>query len=173
MSRVSSKLPSVATPTIGGVSIKRHVLDLEAGSLGWITRRVGRRLSRWLRSTPEEIQGFLIKWEEGRPVPVPMLDLEGKPIMVPCLPDSEFRETWRWYQNALLGLLKEQRERAKLTPKNGAPALTDEEYEAAHREMVAESIRTMSDGELEAMLMERHKASALTVDAVVVETKNE
>ena len=155
MSRADSKLPEVATPHVGGVRVTRHVLDLEAGSLAWLARRVGRRLNRWLKQCPEEIRGHLIEWKQGVPVSVPMLNASGDPIMVPALPDGEFRENWRWYQTTILGLLKEQRERAKLTPKNGAPILTDEEYQAELRVLVAESVRSMPEDELRELLAAR------------------
>ena len=155
----------MTAPTIGGVQIRRHVLDLEAPSLAWLARRVGRRLQRWLKQTPDDIQGHQIEWVQGTPVSKPMLHADGSPVMVPCLPDADFRENWRWYQATILGLLKEQRERAKLTPKNGAPALSDEEYEAALREMIAETIRTMPAAELETLLEARKKPAIVDVSA--------
>ncbi len=163
MSKAESKLPEVTTPVIGGVRITRHVLDLEAGSLAWLARRVGRRLQRWLKQCPEEIQGFRIEWKQGQPVPVPMLHPNGEPVMVPALPDGEFRETWRWYQATILGLLKEQRERARLAPGKGAPIISDEDYAVALRELVAEQVRTLPENELHELLAARANPEPIEV----------
>lgn len=163
MSRASSKLSAVATPSVGGVSVKRHVLELEASSLAWIARRVGRRLARYLRNLPYEIQGHQLQFVQGQAVPVPMLNALGEPIMVPALPDGEFRENWRWYQTSILGLLKEQRERAKLTPKNGGAVLSDDEYQEALADLVRQSLAAMPDDELEQLLATRRKAAPIEV----------
>lgn len=161
MSRAAAKLPSVATPSLGGVAIKRHVLDLEAATFAWITRRLGQRLHRWMRNTPEMIQGFQIEWTPQGPVSKPILDEHGEPVMVPCLPDSDWRESYKLYGASLLGLLKEQRERAKLGAKTGAPPLTDEEYESSLRELVADTLRKMPQGELDELLAARKRVDVI------------
>jgi len=52
-------------------------------------------------------------------------------------------------------MLREQRERLKLQPAGGAPALTEAEYRAELEAMVRESVRTMPRAELDALLAER------------------
>lgn len=161
MSRAAAKLPSVATPSVGGVSVKRHVLDLEAAKFAWITRRLGQRLHRWMRNTPEMIQGFQIEWTAQGPISKPILDEHGQPVMVPCLPDGEWRDSYKLYGQSLLGLLKEQRARAMLTAKTGAPPLTEEEYEASLRELVADTLRKMPQGELDELLAARKRVDVI------------
>lgn len=160
MSRVTSKLSSVTANSVGGVAIKKHVLELEASSFAWITRKIGRRLHRWLKATPDEIQGHMSKWEEGRLVTYPMLHADGSPVMVPCIPDQDFRETYRWYSSSVTNLLREQRERAKMGPKNGGPALSDEDFEKGLQDLVAHAIRTMPETQLRELLQERAKMGA-------------
>lgn len=155
----SSGIGAVTTQAIGGVSVKRHVLDLETGHMMHITRRIGRRLTKWLRETPELVPGFRAIWEEGHVSLHPMLHPDGSPVMVPSLPDEMFRESYKLYASTLLGLLREQRERAKLTSKNGALPISDEDYQAGIRELVAESIRSMPEAELRELLAAREQAA--------------
>lgn len=157
MSKASAKLPAVQTPTHGGVTLRRHVLDLEAAKLTWINRRVGQRLSRWLRGAPELVQGFTHEWEDGHPVTTPMLEKDGSPVMVPLLPDEPFRESWKIYASTTLGLLREQRERAKLGAKTGAVVLSDEEMQAALEEMLEVELKAMPEEKLQRILAARVK----------------
>lgn len=86
MARPTSEFPTVPNVSIGGVTltIATHTLSKQAAQLASITARIGRRLDRWLRTNPDGI------------------------------PSPEFFEAFRYHQAALLGLLREQRERAKL-----------------------------------------------------------
>lgn len=84
MARPVSSFPEVADTSIGGVTFAKHTLSKQADQLASITARIGRRLSHWLRTNPDGI------------------------------PSPEFFEAFRYHQAALLGLLREQRERARL-----------------------------------------------------------
>jgi hypothetical protein len=127
--------PSVAIAEIGGVRIHRHVLEREAATLACTLRKLGVRIRYWLRATDEH-----------------------KP-----LPDETLIASWNVWQSGILGLLKEQRERAKLTPKNGAAVLTDEEYQEALSDLVRQSLAAMPDDELEQLLAMRRKAAPIEV----------
>lgn len=161
---MAQNIGAVATPALGGVTLRRHILDLETGHLMHITRRIGRRLGRWLRETPELVPGFRAIWEEGHVSLHPLLHPDGSPVMVPSIPDEAFRESYKLYSSTILGLLREQRERAKLTPKNGAPVITDEEYAAELRVLVAESVRSMPEDELRALLEARTAKAPIEVE---------
>jgi hypothetical protein len=82
--RPHNRFPPVTTPMIGGVTVGKHTLTAQAEQLESITGRIGRRLSHWLRTNRDGV------------------------------PSAEFFEAFRYYQAALLGLLREQRDRARL-----------------------------------------------------------
>lgn len=107
--RPTSAFPAVPTsfpsaPSISGVSVRRHTLTAQAEQLTSLTGRIGRRLNHWLRTHREGV------------------------------PSAEFFEAYRYYQAALLGLLREQRERARL----GCKPMSDEEYERGMQEFRTE-----------------------------------
>ncbi len=135
MSKAISGIPAVATPTIGGVTLQRHVLDLEAASVAWTLRKLGNRIRWWFNSTKLEH----------------------------TLPDSEVRETIVIWRDGVLRLLAEQRERAKLKPGKGAPIISDEDYAVALRELVAEQVRTLPESELHELLAARANPEPIEV----------
>lgn len=128
-------MTALASTEVGGVRIHRHVLELEAATLACTLHKLGVRIRYWFRSTDEH-----------------------KP-----LPDETLIASWNVWQSGTLGLLKEQRERAKLTPKNGAALLTDEEYQATLADLVRHSLQSMPDDELEQLLAMRRKAQPIEV----------
>lgn len=121
MARPHSNFPTVApatiggvavgkhTVTIGGVAVSKHTLTAQAEQLASLTGRIGRRLNHWLRTHPD------------------------------VLPSAEFFEAFRYHQAALLGLLREQRERARLA---GGEPMSDEDYERAVQELRTEILRS-------------------------------
>lgn len=135
MARVDSKIPSVANANVGGVHIVRHILELEAASMAWSLHRLGLRIKQWYRQTASK---------------------PGEPIVFPG--DAELACMVE-YNKGILGLLKEQRERAKLGSKSGAPPVSDEEFERGVAEIVAASIRTMPEERLRELLQERARSS--------------
>lgn len=158
MGKPSAGMISVATPTIGDVQIKRHALDVEAASLTRMCSRVRKRLNRWLREMPTEIAALreMGKFDDrGKPILEPVCGPDGKPLLEPFLPGEDWRELFRWYQSATLGLLKEQRERAKLGAGKGAPPVSDEVFEAEIRELAQAAVLEMPKAELEALLRMR------------------
>lgn len=135
--------------------IARHPLEREASRMMTICRRIGLRLNRWFRDMPlEQAAQYAIRIPGELPVIAPRLDAEGNPIMEPVVPDRDMMEAFRWYQSAVLGLLKEQRARAAM--KHGRPEITDAEMEAELRELAADTVRTMPQAELDALLSERN-----------------
>lgn len=125
-----SQLGATSCPELGGVAIRRHVLDIEAGNMMHLARRLGLRLRRWLRTMPQDVPAVrMVRVEGGGAVAVPICGPDGNQLMMPLLPDSEFRETAEMYERIVRGLLVEQRLRAVLKP-NARPALTDDEAEA-------------------------------------------
>lgn len=133
--RADVSLTAVETPTIGGVVLRRHILDLEAASLALALRKLGNRIRFWFRQTHAES----------------------------TLPDAEVRETIILWRDGVLDMLKEQRERAKLKPGKGAPIISDEEYATALRELVAEQVRTLPENELHELLAARAKPEPIEV----------
>lgn len=136
MSRVTAKIPAVAVANVGGVALKRHVLDLEAAAMAWNLRKLGLRIRQWFRQSAKP-HGEL-----------------------PLLPDQGTLAVIAEYNKGILGLLKEQRERAKMGPKNGGPALSDEDFEKGLQDLVAHAVRTMPETQLRELLQERAKMGA-------------
>ena len=126
MSNPAPKLPILQSVEIGGVKIRRHILDLEAGKLSWILKRLGSRLRNQIAALPDNV-----------------------------LPSEEWLEHAKWYQAGVFGLLKEQRERARLVMASGTQQLTDEQYEREMQEATAEMVAKMPREQLEQMLRER------------------
>lgn len=115
-----------------------------------LARRIGMRLRRWLVSTE---------------LPV---DAPGEKVKAEPLPDETTIKLMQWYSHAVLGLLKEQRERAKQAGK-GAPVMTDEEFALEDAKIRDEIRNALSVAELERLLEER-KA---TFDAVAQSEEDE
>lgn len=149
-----SQIGQVATPSVGGVNLpRRHVLDVETERLMNLCMRVGRRLRNWIRKMPEERAAMRFDRETGTHYPI--LDQDGKQVMEPLIPDRDWIENAEWYQRTLLSLLREQRERAKMTSGKGGPALDDATFEDELRELARQTIREMPESDLRALLAER------------------
>lgn len=123
-------LKPVHVPEVEGVKVRRHVLDHEASRVAGIAQRLGKRLNYRMR-----LQG------------------------AHELPDQEWRETYELYAKIVLGLLREQRERAKLSPATGAPALSDEEFSRELAEFRRETVHSLSDEEIRAEVARRAERS--------------
>lgn len=82
--KAAPDVPQVMSAAVGGLVVGKHTLTSQSKLLESLCGRVGRRLSRWLTQHQGE------------------------------LPNAEWVEAYRYYQATLLGLLKEQRERARL-----------------------------------------------------------
>lgn len=123
--RLKAGLPSVPTVTLADVTVGLHDLTQQSKMLESICRRIGIRLSYWLRRTAR-------------------LNTDaGNPIDEAPLPSPEFLEAFRYYQAALLGLLKEQRERAKL--QGDAP--TEEQLQAQFADELRRALSTFTPEE--------------------------
>lgn len=103
--------------TVGDVTIGTHSLTKQAQMLESVCRRIGLRLHHWLRATSQSKD--------------------------PVLPTEEFIDAFRYWQAALLGLLKEQRERAKL--QGDAP--TEEQLQAQFADELRRALETFNDEE--------------------------
>ena len=99
--------------SIGGVIVGKHTLTVQAEQLESITARIGRRLNHWLKTTPNAVPG------------------------------GEFLEAFRYYQAALLGLLREQRERARRAGDD--PNVSDEALAVQFKQEVVNALRTFTD----------------------------
>lgn len=110
-------------------SARRDALAAETTRLAAILSRVGRRLKHVI----------------GR------LDMYS-------LPDKESRESLKWYSETTLGLLKEQRERAKLAQLSGLPQLSEEEHQQALEAFRRETMLSLTDEELARLAAERQAA---------------
>ena len=101
-----------------------------------LAKRMRRRLNWWLKKS--ELKGT----GGGGPIP-----------------DEDWRLTMREYSTAVLGLLREQRERARMAhasfAKGQAAVLTDQDYEAELASLAKEAIRMMPKSDLKALLKER------------------
>lgn len=103
--------------TMGGVTIGTHSLTKQAQMLESVCRRIGLRLHHWLRITSQD--------------------------QPPTLPSEAFIDAFRYWQAALLGLLKEQRERAKL--QGDAP--TEEQLQAQFADELRRALETFNPDE--------------------------
>lgn len=147
-------LEAVRVPEVGSVRVRRHILDRETARLMLLCKRIGKRLDLWFTRMPEEqVSQYLLRTKEG-PMVVPRKDAQDNPIMEPVVPTGDMMETFRWYQTALLGLLKEQRARAAMKPEH-KPAMSDLELEAELAAIADEAVRSMPLPELERLLGER------------------
>lgn len=155
------RLAPVVTPEVGGVRIRRPVLEAETASMLQLVRRVRRRLLHWMRTMPEE-RSAVRRTEHGWE---PILNADGQIVTQPLIPDQEWRESAEWVSKTLLGLLKEQRERAKLRPGGGAAAVDDATFDAELKELARAAIAEMSDDELRLALAARTAIDVVLVDA--------
>lgn len=159
----SVAFPSVPGVEIGGVSVKRHPLTIEAGRLNAVAQRIGKRLIRWCLQT----QGHEVELERvvgrdpetGVDIREPVLR-DGKPVLVPLLPDEDFRESWKLYQRTVSDLLVEQRERAKLGAKN-PQTWDDATFDARLAALAKQAVLAMPADELRDLLKQR----ALDIEA--------
>lgn len=113
--RPRSTFPAVPHAQVGGVTVGTHTLTKTAEVAVSITRRVMLRLSRWLAKHPDVI------------------------------PDADFVEAFRYHQAALIGFLKEQRERAK----DGGPPVPTEVLDAQMRHQFVLAAGTFTESDLE------------------------
>lgn len=124
--RRKAGVPSLPAITLDSVSVAAtHDLTVQSKMLSSLTRRIGVRLNYWLRRTAR------LNTEAGNP------DDEAP------IPSPEFLEAFRYYQAALLGLLKEQRERAKL--QGDAP--TEEQLQAQFAQELRRALETFTPEE--------------------------
>lgn len=82
-------------------------------------------------------------------------------------PSRDWCRAFARYQQGYIGLLVEERERAKLSllaKRAGAATLTDEEYEVEMRQLAKESIKELSTADLAAEFLNRGMAMPV-VDA--------
>jgi hypothetical protein len=178
----SGKAPSIAlapieNPDVGGVRFRKHPLEIEAGRLNQIAHRLGNRLLLWLRETEENgppgkaRKPKMIKLERvtgrdletGETMREPVIDANGQEMLVPILPDDDFRETFKLYERAVRNLLVEQRARAAMGAGKGGAPLDDEKFNAGLNQLVQETIKQMPLSELREII----KARALDVDVPV------
>lgn len=155
-------LATVAAPNVGGVQITRQALHFEAQRSLGIARKVGRRLVRWLIATDKKREPITRVVgrdpETGRELREEIHGEDGKPMMGPILPDEEFRKSWETYERTVRNLLVEQRARAAMTPANGAPPMSDEDFQASIAQLARQAVLEMPRGELEELLRARHVA---------------
>ena len=113
-----SVLPSVVTPKIEGVSVARAPLERAVVRMFRNGRRIGRRIEKWLKENPDAELPHWVIWGA----------------------DYEQRFTF--------AALREQRERAKMTPGKGAPAMDDATFAKKMRDLAQKAILEMSRNEL-------------------------
>ncbi len=112
-----AQVPPFATMQIGALPVIRHVLDAEAEKMARLSKRLGKRLDFQLRTLPAGV-----------------------------IPDEEFRETFKVYQAAVFGLLREQRARAAVAGNQQPVTLTPEE-ERQEMEAIARDVLRSSSAE--------------------------
>ena len=173
MGKPSAQVIAVATPIVGDVQIKRHALDVQAAQLVRITSKVGKRLKRWLNEMPEDVACMRVVGSDdrGKPIVEQMRDKDGNPLMEPFLPGEDFRESYRFYTTSVLGMLKEQRERAKLVKGAGAPPLNDDEYNAELELIEEQAVMEMSKERLEELLRKRGAIDAQATEAGAIDPR--
>lgn len=166
-----AQLAAVATPDIGGVRVRRHVLEVETERIMNLVRKVGYRLRHWLRTMPED--RVAMRFDRETNTHYPVLDPNGNPLTEPLVPDKDWLENAEWYSKTMLGLLKEQRERARLAPKDGALAIDDATLEAELDALTIERIKTMPEEEFRKLLAERAIEVQPAEPAAPVETDDD
>lgn len=159
-----SSLVAVQTPAVQGVVVKCHMLDLETERMMGLVRKVGRRLRHWMVTMPETRAAMYYDRENF--CHHPLLDENGKQLTEPLIPDKDWLETADWYQKSMLGLLKEQRERAKMADGKGGLPIDDATFEAELAELAKQAVREMSTEELQRLLAERTVVHAAVVEQV-------
>ncbi len=90
--------------------------------------------------------------ETGRAIYELVHDQDGNTIEVPLLPDEDFRENWKLFEKTVVSILHEERERSKMLSKNGAPQISDEEFEAKLKDIARQAVLEMPADELKALL---------------------
>lgn len=98
-----------------------HNLTRQAERLASLTNRMGHRLSEWLRETSR----VAVKTKTIAP-----------------LPSAEWIETFRYYQAALLGLLKEQTSRARLA--QGLEKISEAELRSQFAAQLEQALQTFT-----------------------------
>lgn len=146
-------LGAVATPVVAGVVVQRHLLDVEAERMMHLLTKVGRRLRHWLKVMPEERAAM--RYDRETFTHHPILDATGNHVTEPLIPDKDWLETADWYQKTMLGLLREQRERAKMAPGKGGLPVDDETFELELAQLAQDAVRAMPVEELQKLLAER------------------
>lgn len=121
---------NAAALALGSYDVSKDVLHQETIRLAAITMRVGRRLKNYIGKLGDH-----------------------------ATPDEDTRETMRWYKDTVLGLLKEQRERARLAAAAGVPELSEPEYDKAIAALKREALLEMSDEEMAKLMAERAQLS--------------
>lgn len=114
--RPKSGFTAVAIVPLEGITVGTHSLTKRAEELQSLCQRVMRRLSWWLNQSASTHE----------------------------LPTEQWIETFRYTQACVLGLLKEQRERAKLT---AGEHPTDEQLHEQFRDELAKALETFSPEE--------------------------
>ena len=109
--------------------------------------------------------------DRGKPIVEQMRDKDGNPLMEPFLPGEDFRESYRFYTTSVLGMLKEQRERAKLVKGAGAPPLNDDEYNAELELIEEQAVMEMSKERLEELLRKRGAIDAQATEAGAIDPR--
>lgn len=165
----SIALAPIENPDVGGVRFRKHPLEIEAGRLNQIAHRLGNRLLMWLRETEEDgAPGKARKpkmtkltrvvgrdMESGRLLEDPVVDKDGNEMLVPILPNEDFRDTFKLYERAVRNLLVEQRARAAMGAGKGGAPLDDATFKAGLDDLVRETIKSMPIGELRELLKGR------------------
>lgn len=116
MGRPRAQFPALVDVNIDGIVIGSHALTKNVERLERILNVVGRRLAHWLKSTADE-----------------------QP-----LPPEEWTENFKFYSSALTNLLKEQRERYRLTQHDQA---TPEQLQAQFREELQRALQSFTPQE--------------------------
>lgn len=132
MARPRSSFPPVPASSVGGVAVGEHTLTKQAEQLEKLNRRIGQRLDLWLRNHPG------------------------------ALPDGDFVEAYRYHSASLIGLLKEQRERAR----DGGPPVPTEVLVAQLRHEFAVAAGTFDDADLEILALNLRPEAWAVLDRV-------
>ena len=118
LGRPRTQFPAVVDVNVDGVVIASHTLTKNAERLERILNLVGRRLAHWLKATAQE---------DPQPLPPP-----------------EWTENFKYYSSTLVHLLKEQRERYRLSLAENATA---EQLEAQLADELRRALSTFTPEE--------------------------
>jgi hypothetical protein len=123
-----------------------------------VALKLAREVERQLEIQAKLGEALLTDLEKVKRDGRPVFDVEGNVVNTSYVPDRDWARCYGHYKSANKDLLAEQRERSKLqmlAQNSGSSVLSDEQYAEELRQLALESVKQLSDDELEAEINAR------------------